>query len=1624
MSFWCGLLCYKRKDTAYCLALLCSASGAQGPFGTVENIQMIETYLDIDELSKQRLADDAVISVRGLCLSKPRDRGGAGSVSLRNDPPKGGTFLELKVDIRACSGSDILTKRILSTVCKMKVDEKFFVRGRVEYPRSKLEPVKEGFKILPFKIIVDSDQHAAFREEVKAQRSSTPWQINYGIFPAEGSAQERLFENDILQSTPGILCCPPNASEDKIKECVVALKNCQTGDIFVGVSDEGAVIGSKMRWNKVIEEREKLVKGLREIQPSVDQTISICQTAAESHELVRKEKDFVAFMWVQSNTPRPAEDLEETEEISILCRIHVVKGSSLISFVKPEHTRAYVRVGPETKLMTDYEDLFYRLESLASRNIPTKTSEAIDHEVNKASVYEVSDQSYQLFESYLFETDKTEFKKILGDPKKIILKEYVKKYSASFLNSDGGDILFGIEEDQTTKVGFVVGISLSVDDRKELLHESSELICNFWPSVDSGQFFMKVFEVNCDLNKNVLQYPKTNPERAGNFVAVVLRTKDNDQKLVDQSKVNVKRLANFVRSKIAGSALLRLSNERFGILVRELSESKTKLSTIEEESSKSKYFRIEMAKFEEVEASVRDLCVVHLHVRASPYPIHLTSPFLTFCLDHDGMVKEMEPNQLIERFAKRDYQYDPDKLFNDVNRFEKENTSYVLICSPFSLPRKERDLYGIVVPEWALVLDFDQNPNQEGHLFNIFKSLHDRHQVERNLFVKTPLDGNLDLNPRNGVCWCAVRGYEDIDKTLSGADHASWMFTHGHKIRILIDQLITHINPNQLVVVCLWDQDQRELLPSLNFIMEYIFSCWGPTKVAFVCSDSSTKCDVLSLLVQPMENAGYRVTQDSIFVALPHEMARHVGAKLPPPYRSEDEFQIPRKLFVPHRGEKTIPYTLPQTIRQAIKGHLQIMYQNTGNGFQPKPDEEDKVRVKFYSGSEIDDTGLATEIAIKRDKMKELKTTMESFLINKRSHICLTILKAERGAGATTLCLQLLYEYRKQYVCARLLEFHDSLVSNIEKINQFSNLPVILFVDSEMTYLSEFNDFKSYADQRKLNLKLLVVESDVLYSQPKSRRQRQSISSLVGSTPFQTVELSRELTLDEVSKLVEQFLKIRKIPEEKKNKLRELKERVSSESAMRKFAYFSLTVFGQEFTGLQSYVAYRLRQASELQLQILEFLALTHLYTNFWFPVNALRSLTEMRVVMLDSIFRNNGLRELLSPPSSVEKDMRRMSFVEVANELLQQQAKSRNMDHGLYLKDVAVRLAKYALSGSQPSKRLDRITRRLFVSSEYESGKFSLLVRCLREKNPDVARDMLHELIEVFEKGSSVWAHLSAHLSKYYMLQYEDFKSAIPLIEEAVGVNKDDVLLHHIHGDVIRLHVQSLKEQQEFSLEKVLCFAIQSSSCFEIVKEKRPLMEHGYSSDALVRKVVMLAAIKSVGGSCFVDFLHAFLDKRKVKKSSRNFTQEDKYILSLVQGSFTNLRAVPINEFSAKLKDSLLKNLGKLEELKLVCEDLKKVSKGTEEEDWVDVVALKTMLLVYSLEIEGQQLDPEEVDERIKSLEELLRKTELDEDSMKIWIRCVRFGSRVPNLKSVRKTMDRWLKASGRRSPNALFYK
>ena len=86
----------------------------QGPFGTVEYLEKTENYVTIDELAKQNPVDKELVTIMGICSSRPHNAGGAGSVLLRNDADEGKESLQLKVDIRSQPGSVHLKKRTQS----------------------------------------------------------------------------------------------------------------------------------------------------------------------------------------------------------------------------------------------------------------------------------------------------------------------------------------------------------------------------------------------------------------------------------------------------------------------------------------------------------------------------------------------------------------------------------------------------------------------------------------------------------------------------------------------------------------------------------------------------------------------------------------------------------------------------------------------------------------------------------------------------------------------------------------------------------------------------------------------------------------------------------------------------------------------------------------------------------------------------------------------------------------------------------------------------------------------------------------------------------------------------------------------------------------------------------------------------------------------------------------------------------------------------------------------------------------------------------------------------------------------------------------------------------------------
>jgi tetratricopeptide (TPR) repeat protein len=767
-------------------------------------------------------------------------------------------------------------------------------------------------------------------------------------------------------------------------------------------------------------------------------------------------------------------------------------------------------------------------------------------------------------------------------------------------------------------------------------------------------------------------------------------------------------------------------------------------------------------------------------------------------------------------------------------------------------------------------------------------------------------------------------------------------------------------------------------------------------------------------------------------------LARHLSSKLPDPYKPENEFQVPHKRE--YRGKPQVfPRILPKHLRQNINGILKMMYIRHGKKNEKSITEE---RRKFYSGSKITFSGLPENFGIQRTKMEELETNFKILVNDRKSHVSMISLKVERGAGSTTMCLQFLFKHHEEYPCAQLIDIGDRLLSYIKDIYRETKLPLILFVDEEIAHLQDFFDFtKELVEYRNVNVILLFIEPKETVSSKEFSSQRKATSntriksasdhSIYGTCPYKEVTLRRELENKEMDDLTKDLIGIRK---DKEGKLQRLRERARMDEYLRTFVHFGLTAFGEEFLGLHDYVQYRLQKANEEQRAVLTYLSLIHVFTNSLLPANALADFLKKKKVNLEEEFSDPDLHELLSPPGD-EMNSRRISFHEIAQEILKQLGSdSQNVGgtyNWLFIKSKSVEIAKNVLSINASTKSIDRLTRRLFVTSEYESEKFSSLIRTMtNEKQKRTARDTLHELVKVFPENTSFGAHLLAHLAKYYMIELGKFDEAIPHIEKAVKNQKDDSLLRHIHGDIIRIHVQSLKNKNDIDMSTIVKHAIRSSDCFAFVRRKRPYVSHGYISDAMVRITVMQAANKEMGGdskTSFIDYLIQMIDDMKETSNYRLF-EDKRYLLSLIPDVHQFLNEGFIDpEHKEKWKNEFRKCIGKLENLRRLCDKIKEEKNCFNRDDstLLHHVALQILILNNSLEIESKPLNSVQIENLVKEVFDPDSSRTITDQQMKFWLRHCRRQKKVPNLEEIRKQVKSWLDMKkGFISPDAEFYK
>jgi hypothetical protein len=864
------------------------------------------------------------------------------------------------------------------------------------------------------------------------------------------------------------------------------------------------------------------------------------------------------------------------------------------------------------------------------------------------------------------------------------------------------------------------------------------------------------------------------------------------------------------------------------------------------------------------------------------------------------------------------------------------------------------------------------------------------------------------------------------------------------------------VKPNYLNIVVLWDNGYQELLPFLGTILEDIFSiCNYRLSVTFVCANNIAKAEISSHVIEPLKKKFWGIiTKDRVHVVPPFSLSMCITGKLAP-LCTEHDFLVPHK----NNSRQSAIYldVLPEQLMKNISSYLEMMYVKK---VRISDDEIHNARKKFYCGSKISNVGLQERFGIERDKQSDLEKEFK-ILVEDKSHVSMLFVQVDRGAGSSTLCLQFLFKIHESYPCAELIEIGDTpekLLSYLWDINKATRLPLVLFVDDEISHRPDFFEFtKKLVERGNINLILLLIEPvEPIYGgkdPPQSPQRSTRIRSLTNASEFDTcskqfVEVRRGLAGKEIDLLAEELKKV-KSDKKTTQKLNILCTAAQRDATVRTFAHFGLTVFGSEFLGLQEFVKCRLEMADENQRTMLSFLSLIHVYTDSHLPASTLANfLDSSGTVNLDEEFSNTYLRELLSPPED-GTDSRRISFHEVAEEILRQLATSKTGDHDvntywMFIKSVSVKIAEQVLSKHIENKSVDLLTRCLFVTSDYESEKFSSLIRSMREADKHIALNTLAELVDVFDTHISFRAHILAHLAKYYMVVLDE--QAEPRINEAVKAQNEDSLLRHIHGDIIRRHVKALKDDEnKLDMKSIVFHAIKSSDSFEFVRRKRPHVSHGYISDAMVRIIVMQAANKvqarelqsetswlteKIPPISFVDYLIGIIDSLG-RTGNGQIPEHERYLLSLIPDAHQFLTESANDDFEHKEKwrKYFMNCIGDYSNLRRLGEKIRERNTTFRQDDsiWLHELLLSIQCLNNSFEIDRNDFTREEIEARITEIENLGSGLNYSEPLMKFWIRYCRHKKPVPLLKDVKKQVKGWLekvKKQKRNSPMAQFYK
>jgi len=886
-----------------------------------------------------------------------------------------------------------------------------------------------------------------------------------------------------------------------------------------------------------------------------------------------------------------------------------------------------------------------------------------------------------------------------------------------------------------------------------------------------------------------------------------------------------------------------------------------------------------------------------------------------------------------------------DQFLRAVHGFDSIR-KYILITSP-GIVEQGGPVENLANIPWLLVADFDHTSQECGLLSRVSIPLNDRVSLHR-----VTIDTDIAINPTGATYWYFARGVEGRESTLSTGSWINWQKKYAKDIQRRLSKL-AGVTDSPVTVIVLWSE--LSLCRHLDSFLSTVVASFGESAEIVIVLPHDT-CD--DLADQYAAN-NFKLPLQQFFHGFD---ALQVASQI----------DTRRTVFPSSSGAEI---TIDERTVTWLQEEMTLVHKNAGLS----PEKEDISQLAFLKGREISWFELGLHLDVDRDIADKMRKAIRRDLEN-RSATRINLYHAP-GAGGSTLGRRLLWDFRNEFPAIVLRRSQPSeTVERIQKIFSETAQSVLIKVDGSRI-----------SDRQSDELYKLLAASNIPFVMLQVLRRFDA-----PQTSQRAFFLDRELTPTESARFA--AVLSREVPSKKAN----IEAAASStDGRYRSAFYLGLVAFERGFSTIERYVAAHLADINEVQKRILIFLAIAHYYGQQSVAGQSFAEILSTppnRNVDLTRTLPESALSLLVRP----EKGRWRTVHHLVAEELIQQVLSGSRSDKRIWrhqLADWAIEFADFCDRRlPEPSEESLELLRRIFIYRDESEllGSESAGGRAYSQIITDIPvaqgqERVLHHLTELFPYEAHFWAHLA----RFHANELKDHEGAIKMADQALELEPDDHVLHHMKGMVCRSQVYD-QIQQGLPLDAILMKAKLASSAFAKAREHNPDDDHGFISEAQL----IIRVIDYVGKLAGKDPVSAVAGHSDPWIKEGFQTVED-----LLMQVRQKRRDRADSQFEQHCQASLNALYGKHENALQVWDNL--LTKGGAYAPPIRRQIVWTLLA--RCERDWGSMRPREIERSVKLLEDNMKEDPNDERNIRLWIQAIRYQAIPSTVETVVERVAYW---------------